>query len=258
MHPMIPGSTKGSPSSRSPWSLGTGKQPAFTRPPLTLLAGSTHLGHLAGSYLGGTAKAGGQRPQVSMHWLGAGRQEARTVEGKRAVPEMCLPLCGESPGRGLRTRPGFAQQSPSAERKHLLRNSAKLPTPSPAFRDHLGPGPPPASQLTLGSPLFRALQSPSPAISRGCCAQMPAALPGLLKNLHTCVAGRFRPHAGGPKRSAGTGAGEWRGRSWAGAAPLEPAPTGHGVQRPWSPLSLEGQPQGPEHLLSLRNPRSVL
>ena len=88
-------------------------------------------------------------------------------------------------GRG-RTR--LCPLSPCAKWKHLLRNSAQLPAPHPRAPSAAGPRqaaqPPSALSLPRGS--ARSAR-PSPAISRGWCAETPAALPRLLNNPHTCA-----------------------------------------------------------------------
>lgn len=105
-------------------------------------------------------------------------------------------------GRG-RTR--LCPLSPCAKRKHLLRNSAQLPAPHPRAPSAAGPRqaaqPPSALSLPRGS--ARSAR-PSPAISKGCCAETPAALPRLLNNPHTCAPGGCRPRAGGPSCSGGS------------------------------------------------------
>ena len=117
-------------------------------------------------------------------------------------------------GRG-RTR--LCPLSPCAKWKHLLRNSAQLPAPHPRAPSAAGPRqaaqPPSALSLPRGS--ARSAR-PSPAISRGWCAETPAALPRLLNNPHTCAPGGCRPRAGGPScwAPARARAGPQGGQSW--------------------------------------------
>lgn len=147
-------------------------------------------------------------------------------------------------GRG-RTR--LCPLSPCAKRKHLLRNSAQLPAPHPRAPSAAGPRqaaqPPSALSLPRGS--ARSAR-PSPAISRGCCAETPAALPRLLNNPHTCAPGGCRPRAGGPSCWA---------RAGAGAAPADPGPPGSGREVLGA---LEGPPQGAQRLLCPGGPKSRL
>lgn len=130
-------------------------------------------------------------------------------------------------GRG-RTR--LCPLSPCAKWKHLLRNSAQLPAPHPRGPSAAGPRqaaqPPSALSLPRGS--ARSVR-PSPAISRGWCAETPAALPRLLNNPHTCAPGGCRPRAGGPSCWARA-----RARARAGLLRRIPVPPARGAKS-WAP-----------------------
>lgn len=159
----------------------------------------------------GQAGAGGQRPWVSPAWLGTQRRSEQSP-GEEGISGKCVRVYFPSGrGRGLRTDPGFARPSPCVGRKHLLRNSAKLPTPS---RCTPSPAVPPRPPPSPGRRRSLRAHSRFPAVPRA-----PRALPPQLAGvaarrprrrpcrsclvIRTRVPGGFRPLAGGPRQWAG-------------------------------------------------------
>lgn len=164
---------------------------------------------------------GGRRAELASRglrarWAGWGRERSKQSRGQQGCPWKVCTFHGPRVGAG----PGFAHLAPCAKWKHLLRNSAQLPAPHPAVRSSgASPGSlkPPSALASRGS--ARSVR-PSPAISRGWCAETPAALPRLLNNPHTCAPVDAAPRGWAELLGAGAGAGR--------AAPADPGPAGSG------------------------------
>ena len=135
--------------------------------------------------------------------------EAGTVENEGAG----LSLGGVRPsapglGQGLGPGPGFALSGPCLERKHLLRTTLQNFPPLPLRPKPIGGQGPLLPLRALSIPRSSARsECPSPAISRVCCLETAAALPGLLNNRHTCVWEDPAPMRVGPGGCRRRGAG---------------------------------------------------
>lgn len=194
----------------------------------------------------GRAGAGGQRPWVSPAWLGAQRRSEQSPGEEGYLREVRAGLFSLGSGQGPADRhwlcpaePLRGEETPATQlgkTSHpFALHSKSSCAPGAASFPRQAAQPPSAFSVPRGS--VRS-ESPSPAISRGCCAERRRRRPcRSCLVIRTRVPGGFRPLAGGPRQWAGACWWAWgagcRGGSWGcpGRGPNSRAPGAWGSFR---------------------------